>query len=63
MNGGSQRTGPTGVGDAALDREIESLLGAEASPEFVARVRTRVAEEPEPYRWRAPGCGRCQPGQ
>jgi hypothetical protein len=41
----SQRTGFTGVGDAAFDREIESLLGAEPSPEFVARVRARVADE------------------
>ncbi len=41
------------VNDAALDREIESLLGAEPSPEFLARVRTRVAEEPAPGGWRA----------
>jgi len=51
MNGRSERTGPTGVDDAALDREIESLLGAEPSPEFVARVRARVAEGPEPGQW------------
>jgi hypothetical protein len=42
------------VNDASLDREIESLLASEPSPEFLARVRTRVAEEPEPRRWRAP---------
>jgi hypothetical protein len=35
----------------AFDREIESLLAVEPSPEFVARVRARVAEEPEPKRW------------
>ena len=49
--GRSQRTGPTGAGDAALDREIESLLGAEPSPEFVARVRTRVADETPHGSW------------
>lgn len=37
-----------------LDREIESLFTVEPSPEFVARVRARVAEEPEPGGWRAP---------
>jgi len=42
-----------GVNDPSLDREIESLLGVEPSPEFVARVRARVAKEPEPAGWRA----------
>lgn len=37
-----------------LDREIESLLSVEPSPEFLARVRARVAAEPKPGRWRAP---------
>jgi hypothetical protein len=41
------------VSDASLDREIEALLAVEPSPEFVARVRTRVAQESEPGRWRA----------
>jgi hypothetical protein len=41
------------VSDALLDREIESLLAVEPSPEFVARVRTRVAQEPEQGRWRS----------
>ena len=49
---GDRITGPTGVSDAAFDREIESLLGAEPSPEFVARVRARVADEPVPGGWR-----------
>lgn len=40
------------VNDASLDREIESMLAAEPSAEFLARVRTRVAEELEPGRWR-----------
>ena len=39
------------MNDASFDREIESLLAVEPSPEFVARVRARVAEEPEPGRW------------
>ena len=38
------RTDP--LNDAALDQEIEALLAAEPSPDFVARVRSRVAEEP-----------------
>jgi len=42
------------VNDAPLDREIESLLATEPSPEFLARVRTRVAGEPDPRRWSAP---------
>jgi hypothetical protein len=37
-----------------LDREIESLLVSDPSPAFLARVRTRVAQEPEPRQWRAP---------
>lgn len=37
-----------------LDREIASLLDVEASPEFLARVRARVADEPVPGVWRAP---------
>jgi hypothetical protein len=36
-----------------LDSEIESMLAVEPSPEFVARVRVRVAREPEPKGWRA----------
>jgi hypothetical protein len=35
-----------------LEREIENALGIEPSPEFLARVRTRVATEPQPLRWR-----------
>jgi hypothetical protein len=33
--------------DRQLDREIESALQIEPSPEFLARVRTQVASEPE----------------
>ena len=46
------------VTDASLDREIESLLAVEPSPEFLARVRTRVAQEPEPARGGGRGCSR-----
>jgi hypothetical protein len=52
VDGRSQRTGPTAMNDAALDREVASLLAVEPSPEFLARVRTRVAQEPEPGGWR-----------
>jgi len=38
--------------DSQLDRELESALGIEPSPEFLARVRTRVFVEPERSRWR-----------
>ncbi len=48
LDGPSKRTGPT----ASFEREIESLLAVEPSPEFLARVRTRVAEEPAPVGWR-----------
>ena len=34
--------------DSTLEREIESLLGVDPSPEFLARVRTRLASEPAP---------------
>ena len=38
--------------DSDLDRELESALGVEPSPEFLARVRTRIACEPEASPWR-----------
>jgi len=40
------------LSDSQLDRELESALGVEPSPEFLARVRTRVAAEPAPELWR-----------
>jgi len=36
------------VNDAALDREIERALAVNPSPEFLVRVRARVADEPAP---------------
>lgn len=36
----------------SLDAELHAALNVEPSPEFVARVRTRIASEPEPTRWR-----------
>jgi hypothetical protein len=35
----------------SLDREIEALLAVEPSPEFVARVRQRIAAGPAPSPW------------
>lgn len=35
------------MSDAALDREIEQSLAVDLSPEFLARVRQRVAEQPQ----------------
>jgi hypothetical protein len=34
-----------------LERDLEALLAVEPSPEFLARVRTRIAEEPAPSSW------------
>ena len=34
-----------------LDRELETLLGVEPSPEFVSRVKARIAKAPEPSAW------------
>jgi len=34
------------VTDASLDRELTAMLAVNPSPEFVARVRTRIADEP-----------------
>jgi len=38
--------------DEVLDREIDLAVRVDPSPEFVARVRTRVADEQAPSRWR-----------
>jgi hypothetical protein len=34
------------MNDAALERDIERALAVDPSPEFVARARTRIADEP-----------------
>jgi hypothetical protein len=52
ITGRSERTGPTALTDPSLDRGIESLLAVEPTPKFLARVRTRVAQEPGPRTWR-----------
>ena len=52
-------TGPQQpLSDSQLDRELESALGVEPSPEFLARVRTRVGGEPEISQWRQALWGR-----
>ena len=35
----------------SLDREIEDLLAVEPSPEFVVKMRQRIAAEPAPSSW------------
>jgi hypothetical protein len=40
------------LSDSQLDRDIESAVGIEPSAEFLARVRTRIAAEPQPSGWR-----------
>ncbi len=47
---GTRSGGP--LTDSALDRELESALSIEPSPEFLARARARLAAEPEPSPWR-----------
>jgi len=46
----------TALRDTRLEREIESALAVDPSPEFVVRIRARVAAEPTPamrwYSWR-----------
>ena len=37
-----------------LDRELAAALSVDPSPEFVARVRARIATEPAPSSWRIP---------
>jgi hypothetical protein len=46
------------LSDSQLDRELASALGVEPSPEFLARVRTRIAAEPEVSMWRQALWGR-----
>jgi hypothetical protein len=38
--------------DETLEREVEAILGVDPSPEFLARVRARVADAPAPMFWR-----------
>ncbi len=43
------------MSDEALEREIENALAVDPSPEFLARVRTRIAiESSTPAAWRLP---------
>ncbi len=43
----------TSRSDTSLDREIEAMLSVEPSPDFVSRVRTRIADMRRPLagRW------------
>ncbi|HEY7169571.1 MAG TPA: hypothetical protein VH417_01920 [Vicinamibacterales bacterium] len=41
----------TAVDSEAVERTLRAALRVEPSPEFVARVRTRIAEEPVPGGW------------
>jgi cytochrome c556 len=38
--------------DGEIDRALATALAVDPSPEFVARVRMRIANEPEPSDWR-----------
>jgi hypothetical protein len=38
--------------DQSLNRELDAAVNVDPSPEFLARVRTRIAAEPAPSRWR-----------
>ena len=41
--------------DRVVDRELRALLAVDPSPEFVARIRTRIASEPAPSRFSIAG--------
>ena len=41
------------LSDSQLDRDLESALGIEPSPEFIARVRTRMAADEERSPWQS----------
>lgn len=41
-----------GVSCESLDAELRAALDVDPSPEFLARVRTRIAAEPASSRWR-----------
>jgi hypothetical protein len=45
---------PDAMIESGFDRELKAALDVEPSPEFLARVRTRLASEPEPSAWRLP---------
>jgi hypothetical protein len=45
-------TRPGPLSDAAFDRELDAAVNVDPSPEFVARVRTRIANETAPAPWR-----------
>ena len=38
-------------GSSEIDRELRAALAVEPSPEFVTRVRMRIASDPEPTAW------------
>ena len=42
------------LNDADLDRELSAAMAVDPSPEFLARVRIRIAAEPEPSIWQRP---------
>lgn len=44
-----------GLSDEALEREIEAALGVDPSPEFLPRVRTRIASEQMREGWLVSG--------
>ena len=54
-------TRPGPLSDAALDRELDAAVNVDPSPEFVARIRLRVAAEPRStgwrWQWRLAGAG------
>jgi hypothetical protein len=47
----SRRCAEDAEPDLAIEREIEAALAVDPSPEFVARVRARIVNEPAPASW------------
>jgi hypothetical protein len=49
-----ERRSDNALTDAILEREIERALAVDPSPEFLARVRMRIASEPARSAWHSP---------
>jgi len=47
----ARRSAESAEAESALQREIEAALAVDPSPEFVAKVRARIASEPAPTSW------------
>lgn len=51
MTDSARRRAEGAEAESALEREIEAALAVDPSPQFVAKIRARVASEPAPTSW------------